>query len=214
MAAGVGAPAPDGEAPWWHRSVGYEIYIRSFADGGGDGVGDLQGIIDRLDQLAWLGITTIWITPCFVSPMHDHGYDVADYTDIDPAFGDLATYRTLCAEAQARGIRVLADLVPNHSSSEHPWFKAARAEPDGPYRDYYIWKDPAPDGGPPNNWLAHFGGPAWTLDEASGQYWCHLFLPEQPDLNWANEEVRAEFDRILVHWVQMGAAGFRVDVAH
>ncbi|HUG84534.1 MAG TPA: alpha-amylase family glycosyl hydrolase [Euzebya sp.] len=199
---------------WWHRSVGYEVYIRSFGDGDGDGVGDLQGVIDHLDQLAWLGIGTIWITPCFVSPMHDHGYDVADYTDIDPEFGDLATYRRLCEEAEARGIRVLADLVPNHTSSDHPWFQAARHQPDGPYRDYYIWKDPAPDGGPPNNWLAHFGGPAWTLDEASGQYWCHLFLPEQPDLNWANEAVREEFDRILEHWLGQGAAGFRVDVAH
>ncbi|CAN5454480.1 alpha-amylase family glycosyl hydrolase [soil metagenome] len=205
--------APD-EPRWWHRSVGYEVYIRSFADGNGDGVGDLQGIIDRLDQLAWLGIGTIWITPCSLSPMRDHGYDVADYTDIDPVFGDLETYRRLCSEAQARGIRVLADLVPNHSSSDHAWFQAALAEPDGPYRDYYIWKDPAPDGGPPNNWLAHFGGPAWTLDEASGQYWCHLFLPEQPDLNWANPAVREEFDRILLHWVEQGSSGFRVDVAH
>jgi alpha-glucosidase len=199
---------------WWHRSVGYEVYIRSFADSDGDGVGDLQGVIDRLDQLAWLGIGTIWITPCFTSPMHDHGYDVADYTDIDPGFGDLATYRRLCDEAKARGIRVLADLVPNHSSSDHKWFQSALSDPQGPYRDYYIWKDPAPDGGPPNNWLAHFGGPAWTLDEESGQYWCHLFLPEQPDLNWANPAVREEFDQILLHWVEQGSSGFRVDVAH
>ncbi len=201
-------------ATWWRRSVGYEVYIRSFADGDGDGVGDLRGIIGRLDELAWLGIDLVWISPCMPSPMHDHGYDVSDYTGIDPAFGTLADLDELVAQARRRGIRILMDLVPNHTSSEHPWFRAALADPSGPYRDYYLWRDPRPDGGPPNNWRSHFGGPAWTLDEASGQYHLHLFLPQQPDLNWRNPRVHEEFRRILAFWLDRGVAGFRIDVAH
>ena len=194
--------------------MGYEVYIRSFADGTGNGVGDLIGIRDRLDYLAWLGIDIVWITPCYPSPMADHGYDVADYVDIEPVFGDLATMQQVIDQAHELGLRVVLDIVPNHSSSQHRWFRAAVEDPTGPYRDYYLWRDPAPGGGPPNNWVAHFGGPAWTLDEASGQYYCHLFLPEQPDLNWRSPAVRAEFEQILEFWFERGIDGFRIDVAH
>lgn len=199
---------------WWRHAVGYEAYIRSFADADGDGVGDLEGIRTRLDHLTWLGVDLLWVTPFYPSPMRDHGYDVSDYTDVDPRFGTLADFDRLVAAAHERGIRLVIDLVPNHTSSDHPWFRQALADPAGAYRDYYIWRDPAPDGGPPNNWRSHFGGPAWTLDKASGQYWLHLFLPEQPDLNWDHEPVRAQFDRILRFWLERGADGFRIDVAH
>ena len=199
---------------WWHDTVGYEVYIRSFADSSGDGNGDLVGLRSRLDYLAWLGIGVVWVTPFFPSPMCDHGYDVADYTDVDPRFGELADFDALVAEAHLRGIRVLVDLVPNHTSSVHRWFAESRSSRDNPYRDYYIWRDPGPDGGPPNNWSSHFGGPAWTFDAATGQYWLHLFLPEQPDLNWRNPAVVDEFDRILEFWLDRGAGGFRIDVAH
>ncbi len=215
MTASPGVTAPSGaRGRWWHREVGYEVYLRSFADGDGDGVGDLAGVTSRLDELAWLGVGIIWITPCTRSPMRDHGYDVSDHYTVEPVYGDLVGYRELCAAAAARGIRVLTDLVPNHTSSEHRWFTEARRSRDNPYRDYYLWADPAEDGGPPNNWVSHFGGPAWTRDEATGQHWCHLFLPEQPDLNWRSEAVREEFDRILRHWVEVGSSGFRLDVAH
>lgn len=199
---------------WWHDAVGYEVYLRSFADSDGDGVGDLPGLLARLDHLAWLGIDVVWITPCYPSPMHDHGYDVADYRGVDPRFGTMADLDALIARCHALGMRFVMDLVPNHTSSEHPWFQAARSSRDNPYRDYYLWRDPAPDGGPPNNWRSHFGGPAWTYDEGTGQYWCHLFLPEQPDLNWRNPAVRAEFDDILRFWFERGVDGFRIDVAH
>ncbi len=200
--------------PWWQGAVGYEIYIRSFQDTDGDGVGDMEGIRRRLPYLADLGVNILWITPCFPSPGFDHGYDVSDYRDIDPLFGTLDDLDRVVAEAHDLGMKVLADLVPNHSSHEHPWFRAATADPEGPYRDYYVWRDPAPDGGPPNNWVSHFGGPAWTLHEPTGQYYMHLFLPEQPDLNWHNEKVREEFDEILRFWFERGIDGFRIDVAH
>lgn len=202
---------------WWIGAAGYQIYIRSFADSNNDGVGDLGGIASKLDYLNALGIDFIWITPFYPSPGDDWGYDVADYCDIDPLFGDLAAFDELLAAAHERGIRIVADLVPNHSSSTHRWFQAALGNA-GPkaqaqYRDYYIWRDPAPDGGPPNNWVSYFGGPAWTLDEVSGQYYLHLFLASQPDLNWRNRAVADEWDDILRFWLDRGVSGFRIDVA-
>lgn len=199
---------------WWDDAVGYEIYIRSFADGNGDGVGDFIGATSRLEHLAWLGIDIVWVTPFYPSPQADFGYDVADYTGVDPQFGTMADFEAFAARVHDLGMRVMIDLVPNHTSSQHPWFRQALADPEGPYRDYFLFRSPGPDGGPPNNWVSHFGGPAWTLDEASGEYYCHLFLPDQPDLNWANEAVRAEFDRILAFWIDQGVDGFRIDVAH
>ena len=200
--------------PWWRGAVGYEIYVRSFADSSGDGLGDLAGITGRLDYLRWLGVDAVWLTPFYPSPGHDHGYDVSDYCAVAPRHGTLEDFDTLVSEAHRRDLRVMVDIVPNHTSIEHPWFARARTDPAGPERDRYLWADPAPGGGPPNNWRSHFGGPAWTLDEASGQYWCHLFLPEQPDLNWRNPAVRDEFDSILQWWMDRGVDGFRVDVAH
>jgi alpha-glucosidase len=198
---------------WWHDAVGYQLYLRSFQDSDGDGIGDLGGIRERLPYLADLGIDLLWITPFYPSPQADHGYDVADYRDIDPPYGSLADADALIDEAHALGLKVVVDLVPNHTSDQHRWFQASlRGEP--PYDDYYVWRGPGPDGGPPNNWVSHFGGPAWTYREERGQYYMHLFLPEQPDLDWANEAVRAEFDEILRFWFERGADGFRIDVAH
>jgi len=199
---------------WWSGSVGYEIYPRSYADSNDDGYGDLEGVRQRLPYLQWLGVDAIWLAPFYKSPGFDHGYDVSDYRDVNPIHGDLADFDRLVEDAHGRDIRVIVDIVPNHSSSHHRWFQEALQGKDNPYRDYYIWKDPAPDGGPPNNWVSHFGGPAWTLDDASGQYWCHLFLPEQPDFNWTNPAVADEFDAILRFWCDRGADGFRIDVAH
>jgi alpha-glucosidase len=199
---------------WWQSAVGYQVYIRSFADTRGDGIGDLQGVRSRLPYLADLGVDIVWVTPFYPSPQADHGYDVADYCDVDPAYGTLADVDELLAEAHRLGLRVVLDLVPNHTSDRHPWFVDARRGPDAEHRDFYVWRDPAPDGGPPNNWVSHFGGPAWTLDEPSGQYYMHLFLPEQPDLNWEHDGVRDAFDRILAFWFERGIDGFRIDVAH
>lgn len=199
---------------WWHGAVGYEVYPRSFSDSNDDGIGDIKGITSRLPYLSWLGIDAVWIAPFYRSPGLDHGYDVSDYRSVNPIHGTLADFDELVAAAHALNIRVIVDIVPNHSSSDHRWFKEALEGRDNRYRDYYIWQDPAPDGGPPNNWVSHFGGPAWTLDEASGQYYCHLFLPEQPDLNWSNADLRDEFDDILRFWCDRGADGFRIDVAH
>ena len=198
---------------WWTGAVGYEVYIRSYQDSSGDGVGDLPGITSRLDHLAWLGIDVVWLTPFFASPMADFGYDVADYTDVDPQFGTLDDFDALVDRAHQLGIKVVSDIVPNHSSDRHPWFIESRSDRENPFRDRYIWRDPAPGGGPPNNWLAHFGGPAWTLDESTDQYYCHLFLPEQPDLNWRNPAIREEFEKILRFWLDRGIDGFRIDVA-
>ncbi len=205
-------PGTDGQ--WWVGEVLYQIYPRSYQDTDGDGVGDLRGITDRLDHLAWLGIRAIWLSPVTVSPNADFGYDVADYYDVDPSLGTLADLDELIAAAAARGIGVLMDLVPNHTSDRHPWFVGARGSVDDPHRAWYVWADPAPDGGPPNNWVSTFGGSAWELDEASRQYFLHNFLDSQPDLDWWNEEVRAEFDRILRFWFDRGVSGFRIDVAH
>ena len=198
---------------WWRGAVGYEIYVRSFADSDGDGVGDLAGITSRLDHLVDLGVDIVWLTPFYPSPMADFGYDVADYEGVEPLFGSIADFEALTAAAHERGLRVVVDIVPNHCSTAHRWFREAIADPTGPYRDYFIWQDPADDGGPPNNWVSYFGGPAWTLDEASGQYYCRLFLPEQADLNWRNPAVLDEFDQILRTWLDRGVDGFRIDVA-
>ncbi len=199
---------------WWADAVGYEVYLRSFADSDGDGVGDFPGLTKRLDHLADLGIDAVWVTPFYPSPQRDFGYDVADYCDVDPAFGTLEQFDEFAARAHELGLKVVIDIVPNHSSSEHPWFRSALEGKDSPHRDHYVWRDPAPDGGPPNNWLAIFGGPAWTLDEASGQYYMHLFLPEQPDLNWASPAVHRAFEQVLEFWMARGVDGFRIDVAH
>ena len=199
---------------WWTGAVGYQIYIRSFADSDGDGVGDLPGIRARLPYLADLGVDIVWITPFYPSPGADHGYDVADYTGVDPMFGTLDDIAGLVSEAHDLGLRVVIDLVPNHSSDQHPWFVDARSGPDAPRRDWYVWRDGSPDGGPPNNWVSNFGGPAWTYDEPSGEWYMHLFLPEQPDLNWANPEVWDAFDEVLRAWAELGVDGFRIDVAH
>jgi len=201
--------------PWWKSAVVYQIYPRSFADASGDGVGDLEGVRGRLEYLEWLGVDAIWLSPIYPSPMADFGYDVADYCDIHPLFGTLEDFDRLLEDAHGRRIRVLLDWVPNHSSHLHPWFVEARGSRDNPKRDWYIWRDPAPDGGPPNNWLAAFTGEsAWTLDERTGQYYLHLFLPEQPDLNWRNPEVVDAMHETLRFWLDQGVDGFRIDVIH
>jgi len=199
---------------WWTGAVGYEIYPRSFSDSNDDGIGDLQGIHQRLPYLEWLGIDAIWLAPFYDSPGFDHGYDVSDYKAVNPIHGDIRDFDALVADAHNRGIKVIVDIVPNHTSAYHAWFREALKGRDNPYRDYYIWKDAGPDGGPPNNWVSHFGGPAWAFHDATGQFWCHLFLPEQPDLNWNNPAVRTEFDEILRFWCERGVDGFRIDVAH
>ncbi|HEX7098399.1 MAG TPA: alpha-amylase family glycosyl hydrolase [Acidimicrobiia bacterium] len=198
---------------WWDNAVGYEVYIRSFNDSNGDGIGDFDGLTERLDHLAWLGVDVVWVTPFYPSPQYDFGYDVADYEDVDPAYGDMDAFRRFVARARELGLKVMVDIVPNHTSSQHRWFQKALADPSSPERDYYIFR-PGRDGGPPNNWVSHFGGPAWTLDEKSGEYYLHLFHREQPDLNWSNPAVRDEFDRILQFWIDEGVDGFRIDVAH
>ena len=210
---------PDDDA-WWRRAIVYEIYIRSFADADGDGVGDIAGIRSRLPYLQRLGVDAIWITPWYRSPMADGGYDVADYRDIDPLFGSLADADELIAAAHAHGIRVLIDIVPNHTSDRHPWFQAALASPPGsPERARYLFRDGRGPGGsePPNDWRSVFGGPAWTrvvdADGVPGQWYVHLFAPEQPDLDWSNPEVRGEFESIVRFWLDRGVDGFRIDVA-
>ena len=204
---------------WWRDAVLYQIYVRSFADSNGDGIGDLRGVIDHLDHLSWLGVDGIWLSPTFPSPNADWGYDVADYLGVHPDLGTAEDLDALIAAADAVGIRVLLDLVPNHTSIDHEWFRDARSSRESSRRDWYVWADPAADGGPPNNWLSSFAGPAWTLDPSPApgepaQYFLHNFLDEQADLNWWNPQVRDEFDRILGHWFDRGVAGFRIDVAH
>ena len=199
---------------WWKHGVVYQIYPRSFMDANGDGVGDLAGIRSRLSHLAWLGVDAIWLSPIFPSPMADFGYDVSDYCDVDPVFGDLAELDRLVAEAHAHGIRVILDFVPNHTSDRHPWFVESRRSRTDPKRDWYVWRDPAPGGGPPNNWVAMFGGPAWKLDPATGQYYLRSFLVEQPDLNWRNPEVVEAMHGALRFWLARGIDGFRIDVIH
>ncbi|RYE04234.1 MAG: DUF3459 domain-containing protein [Sphingomonadales bacterium] len=190
----------------------YQIYPRSFQDSNADGIGDLPGIERRLDDLKALGVDAIWISPIFPSPMADFGYDVADYTGIDPRFGTLEDFDSLLKAAHDRGLKLLLDLVPNHTSSEHPWFRESRSSRDNPKRDWYLWRDPGPDGGPPNNWISDFGGSAWEYDQVSGQYYYHAFLKEQPDLNWRNPDVRAAMMDVLHFWFARGVDGFRIDV--
>ncbi|MGH3980643.1 MAG: glycoside hydrolase family 13 protein [Pseudonocardiaceae bacterium] len=205
-----------GDATWWRSAAVYQIYLRSFADSDGDGVGDLDGITGQLGHLELLGVDALWITPFYPSPMTDHGYDVADPRDVDPLFGDLAAVDRLVAAAHRHKLRVVVDLVPNHTSDAHEWFTAAlRARPGSPERDRYLFRDgTGPDGErPPNNWTSIFGGPAWRrIDD--GQWYLHLFAPEQPDLNWENPEVRADLERTLRFWADRGVDGFRIDVAH
>ncbi|HYZ31315.1 MAG TPA: alpha-amylase family glycosyl hydrolase [Crenalkalicoccus sp.] len=203
-----------GDHAWWQRGVIYQVYPRSFQDSDGDGVGDLEGTRRRLDHLVTLGVDAVWISPFYRSPMADFGYDVTDHCDVDPVFGTLADFDRLLADAHARSLRVVLDYVPNHTSDAHPWFAESRAARTSPKRDWFIWRDPVPDGGPPNNWLSEFGGPAWTLDPATGQYFYHAYLPQQPDLNWRNPEVvRAMLD-VLRFWLDRGVDGFRVDAIH
>ena len=198
---------------WWQTGVVYQIYPRSFADASGDGTGDLSGITGRLDYLAWLGVDAIWISPFYPSPMADFGYDVSDYTDVDPLFGTLADFDALLAGAHERGIRVLVDYVPNHTSDQHPWFVESRSSRNSARRDWYIWRDRGPDGSLPNNWLSLFGGPSWEWDPRTEQVYLHTFLKEQPDLNWRNPAVkRAMFD-VARFWLDRGVDGFRIDVA-
>src|SRR4051812_47754277 len=174
---------------WWQRGIIYQAYPRSFMDANGDGVGDLAGVLSRLDYLKWLGVDALWLSPIYPSPMKDFGYDVADYTGVDPLFGTLEEFDRLVQAAHARNLKLILDFVPNHSSEEHAWFRAARRSRDDPKRDWYLWRDPAPGGGPPNNWLSCFGGSAWQYDRHTGQYYYHAFLPQQPDLNWRNPRV-------------------------
>jgi alpha-glucosidase len=200
--------------PWWHGAVLYQLYVRSWQDTNDDGYGDLRGIIDRLDHLSWLGVDGIWLSPTMPSPDQDWGYDVSDYTNVHPELGTLADLDDLIAAAGERGMRVLLDLVPNHTSSAHPWFVDASSGPDAGHRDYYVWADPAPGGGPPSNWLDATGRTAWQLDDRTGQYYLHNYLAEQPDLNWWEPAVHREFQQILQFWFDRGVAGFRIDVAH
>ncbi|TGE00100.1 alpha-amylase family glycosyl hydrolase [Methylobacterium nonmethylotrophicum] len=199
--------------PWWQRAVIYQIFTPSFQDSDGDGFGDLAGILSRVDHLADLGVGAVWLTPIYPSPLLDAGYDIADYCAVGRPFGDLDTFDRLRAALQARGIRLILDLVPNHTSDRHPWFREARAARDSPKRDWYVWADPGPGGLPPNNWLSRFGGPAWTTDPATGQAYYHAFLPEQPDLNWRNPAVRAAIHDVMRFWLRRGVDGFRVDAA-
>ena len=197
---------------WWRHGVIYQVYPRSFADSDGDGVGDLRGIEGRLDYLHWLGVDVLWLSPVFPSPMADFGYDISDYTAIDPLFGSLTDFDRLLAEAHRRRLRLLLDFVPNHTSDRHPWFLEAAGGREAPRRDWYIWRDPAPDGGPPNDWQSAFGGSAWEWHEPTGQYYFHSFLKEQPDLDWSNPDVRSAMADVLRFWLERGVDGFRIDV--
>ncbi|MET8906695.1 glycoside hydrolase family 13 protein [Micromonospora sp. NPDC004551] len=201
---------------WWRSAAVYQVYVRSFADANGDGVGDLQGIRQRLPYLRDLGVDALWLTPFYTSPQVDAGYDVADYRDVDPLFGNLADFDAMITDAHALGLRIIVDLVPNHTSSAHPWFTAALAAgPGSPERERYLFAEGTGEQGelPPNDWESIFGGPAWTR-VADGQWYLHLFDPAQPDLNWRHPEVRAEFEDILRFWLDRGVDGFRIDVAH
>ncbi len=209
--------SPSSSSRWWQRGVVYQIYPRSFLDSNADGIGDLPGIIQKLDYLNdgtenSLGVDAIWLSPFQRSPMADFGYDVSDYTDVDPLFGTLADFDRLVAEAHKRGMKVIIDYVPNHTSDQHAWFLESRSSRDNPKRDWYIWRDSKPDGSPPNNWGSFFGGPAWTFDPHTGQYYLHQFVKEQPELNWRNPEVRKAMLDVLRFWMERGVDGFRMDV--
>ncbi|MBC8091057.1 MAG: alpha-amylase, partial [Pseudonocardia sp.] len=199
---------------WWRDAVVYQVYVRSFTDSDGDGVGDLAGVRARLGYLELLGVDALWLTPFYTSPMADHGYDVADARDVDPVFGDLAEFDSLLTEAHACGLKVTIDLVLNHTSVEHEWFRAAReSAPGSPERERYHFR-PGRGEGPPNNWRSTFGGPAWTRAGAGDEWYLHLFSPDQPDLNWTNPEVWADLEKTVRFWLDRGVDGFRIDVAH
>jgi alpha-glucosidase len=207
------APAAHSSTPhWWQKGVLYHIYPRSFQDSNGDGIGDVQGIIRRLDYLTWLGVDALWLSPIFPSPMVDFGYDIADYCAVDPLFGDPETFERLLEQAHRRGLKVMLDFVPNHTSDTHPWFVEARASRTSRKRQWYLWRDPAPDGGPPNNWESYFGGPAWTFDQHTGQYYLHQFDARMPELNWRHPDVRAAMYDVMRFWLDRGVDGLRVDV--
>ncbi|WP_213771986.1 alpha-amylase family glycosyl hydrolase [Bradyrhizobium sp. dw_78] len=197
---------------WWKDGIFYQVYPRSFQDSDADGVGDIKGILDRLPYLASLGVDAVWLSPIFPSPMADFGYDISDYTGIDPLFGTMKDFDALVDAAHSSGLKIVLDLVPNHTSEQHPWFVESRSSRDNVMRDWYIWRDPGPDGGPPNNWLSEFGGSAWTRDEATGQYYYHAFLAQQPDLNWRHPAVREAIHEVMRFWLRKGVDGFRVDV--
>jgi alpha-glucosidase len=200
------------ESTWWKRGIIYQIYPRSFQDADGDGVGDLTGIIHRLNYLTWLGVDAIWISPVYPSPMADFGYDISDYCGIDPRFGTMADFDRLVSEAHNRDLKIILDFVPNHTSDQHPWFCESRSSRSNDKRDWYIWRSAGPGDGPPNNWVSQFGGPAWTLDAASGEFYLHSFLSQQPDLNWRNPLLREAMFTALRFWLDRGVDGFRVDV--
>ncbi|EHK9017067.1 alpha-glucosidase [Vibrio vulnificus] len=200
------------ENKWWHDAVVYQIYPRSFCDSNNDGIGDLNGIIGKLDYLKTLGVNVLWLSPVYKSPMDDNGYDISDYQDIAAEFGTMADMQNLLAQAKARDIRVVMDLVVNHTSDEHPWFVEARKSKDNPYRDYYIWRDAKPDGSVPDDQGSIFGGSAWQWDEATQQYYFHLFSKRQPDLNWENPKVQHEVHKMMNWWIDQGIGGFRLDV--
>ncbi len=197
---------------WWQKEIIYQVYPRSFMDANDDGIGDIQGIISKLDYLEWLGIKAVWISPIYPSPMADFGYDISDYISIDPIFGTMEDFNRLRDAAHAKNMKIIMDLVPNHTSEEHEWFKESRSSLNNPKRDWYIWKEPGKDGSPPNNWISEFGGSAWQFDEPTGQYYYHSFLKEQPDLNWHNPQVKEAIWETMRFWLQKGVDGFRVDV--
>ena len=197
---------------WWQSGVIYQIYPRSFQDADGDGIGDIKGISCRLDHCLSLGVDALWLSPIYPSPMADFGYDIANFTDVDPIFGSLAEFDDVLAAIKRRGMKLILDYVPNHTSDGHPWFKDSRSSRTSSKRDWYLWRDPVADGGPPNNWLSNFGGSAWQWDEHTGQYYYHAFLKEQPDLNWRNPSVVAAMHDVLRFWLRRGVDGFRVDV--
>jgi alpha-glucosidase len=199
---------------WWQHGIVYQIYPRSFQDTNGDGIGDLPGIVSRLDHLVELGVDAVWISPIYPSPMADFGYDVSDHCAVDPCFGSMEDFGRLVAAAHERGLKLILDYVPNHTSDRHPWFMESRSSRTSPKRDWYVWHDAKPDGSPPSNWLSEFGGPAWTWDAATGQYYYHAYLKEQPDLNWRHPEVRTAMLEVLRFWFDRGVDGFRVDAIH
>jgi alpha-glucosidase len=197
---------------WWRNGVFYQIYPRSYQDSNGDGVGDIKGVIERLPYVAALGVDAIWLSPIFPSPMADFGYDISDYVGIDPLFGAMKDFEELVSAAHATDLKIILDLVPNHTSDQHPWFVESRSARENPKRDWYLWRDPRPDGSAPNNWMSEFGGSAWAYDAITRQYYYHAFLAQQPDLNWRNPDVRAAIHDVMRFWLRKGVDGFRVDV--
>jgi alpha-glucosidase len=207
-------PSYGNDVPWWRSAVFYQVYIRSFADSNADGVGDLKGVIDHLDHLEWLGVDAIWLSPVTVSPNADWGYDVSDFYAVDPSLGTMEELDQLVAECSRRAMRVLLDLVPNHTSDQHPWFLDSRSSPTAAHRGWYVWAPARSEGEPPNNWVSGSGGPAWSFDPVTDEYFLHNHLPQQPDLNWWNEDVRNAFDDVMRFWLERGIAGFRIDVCN